>query len=446
MKIKELVKQMGNRIVKPSFYNLFIKKENGFAIFNTRTGKMVRCFDDDARIVRDYLDKKSIEWSNDNRYISDMYKNGLLVDSSLNEIAEMEIKEKNGDFGNCLRLILLPTEQCNFRCVYCYEKFERGKMSEATQEAVVKYVEENIYKYSSLIVNWFGGEPTEAMDIIENLSLRLMEICKRNRKAYNAGITTNGYNLTLENFKKLKKLHVTEYQVTIDGLSNVHDSQRVMIDGSATFDVIINNLLAIKNNIKSSAITFVLRTNFSKNMLNNINEFCELLDKLFLDDRRFTLFWQMIGDYGYVKNEEVRNIFGRPKDYKWLIENFTEYFVNDYTQALYGPDGGVCYALKKNQLLIDADGGIRKCTCDLDSEKNYFGTIGENFDEEKHRKWLSSRTITKDSKCYLCKKRPICHNRLCYKAKNCLVNYRILDTILDEMANKEEVYEVIGGK
>lgn len=435
---------MGNKIVKPSFYNILIKKEDGIAIFNTRTGKMARCFHGDAKIVEEHLSQKYIEWSHDNQYIVPMYKNGLLVDYNLDEISEMIDKEKDSKFENCLRLILLPTEQCNFRCVYCYERFRREKMTAKTQAAIVKYIEDNIHKYNGLILNWFGGEPTEAMDVIENLSVKLIDVCKKNKKAYNAGITTNGYNLTYEIFKKLKKLHVTEYQVTIDGLASIHNAQRVMADGAPTFDVIINNLLAIKNNCKSSAITFVLRTNFSKNMLNNVDEFCKFLDKYFSNDKRFKYFWQMVGDYGYVKTEEVRNIFGQSKDYKWLIENYTDRFVNDYTQALYGPDGGVCYALKRNQLLIDAAGEIRKCTCDLESEMNHFGTIGVNFDGAKHEDWLNSRAISRDSQCYFCKKRPLCHNRPCYKAQNCLVNYRYLDTILDKMADNEQFYEVIG--
>lgn len=435
---------MGNKIVKPSFYNILIKKEDGIAIFNTRTGKMARCFHGDAKIVEEHLSQKYIEWSHDNQYIVPMYKNGLLVDYNLDEISEMIDKEKDSKFENCLRLILLPTEQCNFRCVYCYERFRREKMTAKTQAAIVKYIEDNIHKYNGLILNWFGGEPTEAMDVIENLSVKLIDVCKKNKKAYNAGITTNGYNLTYEIFKKLKKLHVTEYQVTIDGLASIHNAQRVMADGAPTFDAIINNLLAIKNNCKSSAITFVLRTNFSKNMLNNVDEFCKFLDKYFSNDKRFKYFWQMVGDYGYVKTEEVRNIFGQSKDYKWLIENYTERFVNDYTQALYGPDGGVCYALKRNQLLIDAAGEIRKCTCDLESEMNHFGTIGVNFDGAKHEDWLNSRAISRDSQCYFCKKRPLCHNRPCYKAQNCLVNYRYLDTILDKMADNEQFYEVIG--
>lgn len=436
---------MDKKLVKSSFYNIFVQKENGFAIYNTRTGKLVRCLDKNASIVEGYLEQKCVEWVKDNQYIESMYENGILVDYELDEILEMEQKEESDQFGDCLRLFLLPTEQCNFRCVYCYEKFERGRMPEATQDAIIQYIEDNIHKYSGLVVSWFGGEPMEAMDIIENLSVKMIDICKKKKKAYNAGITTNGYNLTIENFRKLKKLHITEYQVTIDGLAEVHDAQRVKLDGTPTFNAIINNLLDIKSRVKSSAITIVLRTNFSKPMLDHLDEFCQLLNQHFVSDKRFKFFLQLVGDCGYVKDENVRDIFGEIKDYKWLIENYTEWFVNDLMQSLYGPDGGVCYALKKNQFLVDSAGGIRKCTCALDNNENYFGIIGENFDEQKHEKWLKTRTITKDSKCYLCKKRPICHNRQCYKAQNCLVNFLYMDKVLEVMADKKQYYEVIDG-
>lgn len=137
---------MGNKIVKPSFYNILIKKEDGIAIFNTRTGKMARCFHGDAKIVEEHLSQKYIEWSHDNQYIVPMYKNGLLVDYNLDEISEMIDKEKDSKFENCLRLILLPTEQCNFRCVYCYERFRR---EECLRYAMQK---ENLHVGIDLIV------------------------------------------------------------------------------------------------------------------------------------------------------------------------------------------------------------------------------------------------------------------------------------------------------
>lgn len=52
---------------------------------------------------------------------------------------------------------------------------------------------------------WFGGEPLLEMNLIQSVSERLMEICRKNRKIYSAQITTNGYTLTEEIFSKLLK-------------------------------------------------------------------------------------------------------------------------------------------------------------------------------------------------------------------------------------------------
>ena len=37
---------MENQRVKPSAYNIIIEKPDGLAIYNTVTGKMIRCFND----------------------------------------------------------------------------------------------------------------------------------------------------------------------------------------------------------------------------------------------------------------------------------------------------------------------------------------------------------------------------------------------------------------
>lgn len=436
---------MDNRWVKPSFYNMLIEKKEGIAVYNTRTGKLVRNFGKDADIIRKYLESEKSYLTSDDAYMREMYEYGLLVNWDFDEIREMDEKEKDSEYGNYMQLILLPTEQCNFRCVYCYEHFERGKMSEKTQESILQYVEGEIDKFSGLNVIWFGGEPTEAMDVMENLSNYLIEICRRKKKPYTSGITTNGYNLTLDFFKKLKKMRITDYQVTIDGLPEIHDKQRVLANGEKTFDVIMNNLVEIKKNIHSATITFVLRTNISKKMLGHMDEFCALLDKYFKNDKRFKFFWQLVGDYGYVKEESVRDLFGEIKDYKWLIENYTDWFINSFSASLYGPDGGVCYAFKRNSVVIDANGNIRKCTCDLDTKENWFGIIGQALDKEKHEAWLNERAITPESLCYRCKKRPLCHNRQCHKAKTCSINFMFLDQILEQMSERSEYYKILGG-
>ena len=77
-----------------------------------------------------------------------------------------------------LRLIIMPTEQCNFRCQYCYESFKFGKMSLEMQDAIINFVRKNIYKYTEVHLDWYGGEPLLAFDVIQYISENVLKICK----------------------------------------------------------------------------------------------------------------------------------------------------------------------------------------------------------------------------------------------------------------------------
>lgn len=39
-----------------------------------------------------------------------------------------------------LELIILPTEHCNFRCLYCYEDFQVGRMKRPVVESIKKLI------------------------------------------------------------------------------------------------------------------------------------------------------------------------------------------------------------------------------------------------------------------------------------------------------------------
>src|SRR5947209_19415198 len=69
-----------------------------------------------------------------------------------------------------LHLILLPTEQCNFRCTYCYEDFSIGRMNPETIQGVKRLIDRRLEGLGFLSVSWFGGEPLLACDIIEDIS------------------------------------------------------------------------------------------------------------------------------------------------------------------------------------------------------------------------------------------------------------------------------------
>ena len=46
------------------------------------------------------------------------------------------------------------------------------------------------------MISWFGGEPLLEMEVIDYVSQKVMEICRKAHKPYTAAVTSNGYLLS----------------------------------------------------------------------------------------------------------------------------------------------------------------------------------------------------------------------------------------------------------
>src|SRR5262245_23043526 len=68
-----------------------------------------------------------------------------------------------------LKLTILPTEQCNFRCTYCYEDFELGMMPRWAVDGLKRLMTVRAPELRVLDLRWFGGEPLMAFPIVAEL-------------------------------------------------------------------------------------------------------------------------------------------------------------------------------------------------------------------------------------------------------------------------------------
>lgn len=321
-------------------------------------------------------------------------------------------------------LIILPTEQCNFRCTYCYEDFLIGKMPADIRQGLKNLIEARVPEIETLRFNWFGGEPLVAKDVVLEISEHAFDLCRRYGTRLEGGLTTNGYLLKKPLFEKLVALNQTSYQISLDGDQDAHDTTRLRADGKGTFDRIWANLLDIGQ--CEGNFEILLRLHVTGSNFESLASLCRKIHETFRHDSRFTPHFHDVRDLGGEGGKTVspmdaeiydRQIAelgrilafgdkGDADDAKMKVtaapilgsesSNFVLYRPGSESgeeqAAAAAPQPYICYASKPNSLLIRADGRVGKCTIALNDTRNDIGTLQEDgtvvLDAEKLGPWI----------------------------------------------------------
>ena len=70
-------------------------------------------------------------------------------------------------------------------------------MNDEVLNSILNYIEKNSSNYSSVNINWFGGEPLLAFSQIEQFMMQCINICEKNHLSLVGAATTNGYLLDI---------------------------------------------------------------------------------------------------------------------------------------------------------------------------------------------------------------------------------------------------------
>lgn len=407
---------------KTSKFNYCVRnKEGDFLLYNSLRGKrsLYKVKQDKLSDLQ-YLNISGLI-ENENEVTQKLINSGYLIPEDYDEDILIEETFDNKVNDKLLNLIIAPTSQCNLRCKYCCENFEANKMPLSIQNSIIFYVEKNIGNYSGVNIDWFGGEPLLAMDVIENIASRIIEICTSHKKIYTSFITTNGTLLDLKIFERLYKLKVIMYQITVDGIQEVHDKQRVGVNDKPTFNKIIHNLEAIRDsNVGRHALIMIL-TNYSNVMKEYIDEYKVYFEKHFGHDRRFYFSCNIIMDLGGDQIDCYRNNLVDSKGMNYLYEKIIE---NDDAKLSYiyeeflEPGSQLCYAAKRNSFLIGEDGLVYKCEHQYQIHKDenigYFDLEGNLILTKEADKWMGRYDFCKNPACKL---KPLCLGEDCIKQR-----------------------------
>ena len=348
---------------KPSKFTYVLETPDAYILYNALQGA-----DSIRKVPKSYADFV-------NRYLMQPYADylseplldklidyGYVVPEQEDETILLHDLYSRNAYDSTLNLAILPTEQCNFRCKYCYESFGRTKMDEDTVSALIKAVRKNIHKYSGLRVSWFGGEPTVETDIIIKLSQAFQAICKKAKRTYWANITTNGFLLNQQTFERLYECNIYQYQVTIDGVEATHDLQRVLVGGQGSFNTIIQNLIAIKKHERYRHWFITIRTNFSKDIYETMDAYMEYFTDLFGDDERFSFLIRPAGDWGGERVKQYSDHMlcedGLSAVFQKMLNSSRTLIIMRLLSFLI-PAGSLCRAAIENSLLLVRRGGLR---------------------------------------------------------------------------------------
>lgn len=297
-----------------------------------------------------------------------------------------------------LELYINPTEQCNFRCKYCYEDFAKGRMPPVVVESVKKLLAQRTAGRQRLYLNWFGGEPLIATDIVLDISRYAKTVCDSKGIALSGSVTTNGSTLSAAAMSQLVSAGLTFYQITLDGDRESHDQIRVRADGKGTFDTIWNNLVALHQT--DLAFSILLRVHLRPGNFDSIRALFHSVREKLESDRRFTLGVHPLENLGGPTGGSFQTL--NDEDCAALCAELSREFGGDL--LIYGLEDvahesekaegcglSVCYACKSNSFLIRSDGSIGKCTVALNKDFNTVGFLQPDgeiaLNQPRFKKW-----------------------------------------------------------
>lgn len=387
--------------MKLSKFNILFDHNDKVFLTNTFSKSTIELDKEHADLLR----SGKVDLLNDND-ANFLLENGFAVQDDMDEIGLLRYRaNKLKNSKEEMEFVIAPTLACNFRCVYCFENPRQGCMTKETQKNVLKFIFRKTQSDENKRIHiiWFGGEPLLYPDIVIKMNSEIYNYCKANGKELKSDIITNGYLLSKELLDKFEECHIHHFQITLDGVKEIHDKRRMKLDGSGTFNKIYENLRLFKDYKFSVSI----RANVDKNNISSFNQLekaLNLLDNNCLEcspalvevsERHL----EDIIDNCYVNEDGMDYYYGN----QYIKKYYSSQKASDYGLRLF-----FCEAEHYHSFAIDELGNVYKCWNSLGVDKDILCTV---TDTEYNPEILSNyfaRDPFSEEDCKDCPYIPIC--------------------------------------
>lgn len=371
-------------------------------LYNSRTGALALIEEEKYRMYEAFAKEQSS--IGDIKLLNDLRRGGFIVDSSMNELEVLRYNLLRSRYDSAsFSLTIAPTSNCNFRCIYCYEKdsIQPITMSIETQNYLLEFVKDHLQCVERFSVTWYGGEPLLALGIIERLTKQFLELCDDKSIIYSADIVTNGYLLDNHVVDKLVELRINSIQITLDGAAEDHDRRRPLVGGFPTFDHIVDNLCLLSGR---TDVSIAIRINADKHNIDRVDRVVDLLRE--------------------------KNVSGNIRPYLAMVENINGsyndnscFHTNEFSKIIFDfvlrnnldilayipvQVANYCGADSVGSYVINADGLIYKCWSEMGIKERSIGSVKNGVNNMESLLSYMLYDATTDEKCSQCKYLPIC--------------------------------------
>lgn len=401
---------------RESKYNIAFQNKGSTYIYNTLNNVLAKI---ENEIIDIYEKIRRFENISDEEaeQVNSLLENGFISGSTGIKGREFDewslLKERNniGKYASdTLSLTILPSLNCNYKCIYCYQSPEKSVMNDATKTEIIDFVLKCADRIRRLNVTWFGGEPLLYFEIVKELSVRMIYICEKKHINYAASIITNGSLINENMAGHMKKLKINEAQITIDGVGKVNNDRRVCKNKKTdSFKKSVNAV----NILQNAGIDAIVRVNIDKRNEKNIEA---LIDYFELNEMTDVLF-SFARVEGFTKAcEDKCGCYLSDSEFSFVENRLNTYCINKQifsSPDIYFPEllRNYCGADQIGSFTIGPKGELYKCWCDIGDESRSIGNI-KSFEPEHDLKGIEHEYISsannKMMKCKSCKLAPLC--------------------------------------
>jgi uncharacterized protein len=383
-------------------------------VYSTRSGKDLMI----PEITLRYIQENRIEEIPE-QITQKLIDSKILVPEEENELNTIIIENEadiTDEHNNMLYEVIQPSAMCQMGCYYCGQNHTKNYISPEIAQKIIERIENKIKtgNYKSLYIAWFGAEPLMGLKQMRELTKKLQKLALNNRLKYGAKVVTNGLSLKKEIFTELvNDLDVNHIEITIDGTKEYHDKHRYLKDGGETFDIILQNLLAVTQvNTLKRTCNLSIRCNVDEKNYAGVSPLIEELAKHQLQNK---LSFYPIGVYSWGNDAHKKSLtkesFAK-QEIVWFMEMIQNGFQVNFLRSR---TKRVCLAVSKTSEMYDAFGNIFNCT-----EVSYVQTYEQtdyvlgNLLSDKPQKprqlssWNQEVLNNSNLPCHTCEMLPVC--------------------------------------